>query len=530
MKYIYVLEDDPRIQKDLFETLKSIDPSLVIRCFKTLEEFHNWLKIALTAGPMSLSQGGAPYVDDLDPPPAAANTDELRLVIAKNEMLGTRNMGLVRRARDFFIRKKMCTEVEPTALILTAFDSPDFDIKLAEDRIINNVVFKPFDKLILKQDLEYALKGHQSLKSETVAAMQIKSTIEMLKEVKLDAISEIGFKSVNNHEIRIGALTKYYSDAFKAKNKRSAFAYCASCKEIGVEQYDCEFRFFGIDNMQISEIRKHVVSNKKHQVQEITNTFPGPARFVIVDENPQAASDFQLVINERLEGAHVFTYTSYGQLLSDLADKETPHRQQLPTQIDYVITNYQVFEEEGKARWDNLLTALADRATAHKVATPIIPDLYIYTKKEIAVDAYRAFAGWVKDILYLPLDKSYFMKKLITNHGNLINKAPVIIHTVVEDVILKVANPVETAEISEAGLVMKYYRGMGVGSFREFVFWLPDELVTPEIIGTCNFTEKDKNTPGVFLNHFIFFGVKDLHLKHIRLWTLNSYIKSKDKE
>ncbi|MNT42485.1 hypothetical protein D3C72_1789080 [compost metagenome] len=122
------------------------------------------------------------------------------------------------------------------------------------------------------------------------------------------------------------------------------------------------------------------------------------------------------------------------------------------------------------------------------------------------------------------------MKKLITNHAGLINKSPITVNKLMEEFVLQVANPVETTEISEAGLVMKYYRGIGIGSFREFVFWLPDELETPLIIGTCNFTEQDKSNPAVFLNHFVFFGVKDLHLKHIRLWTKNAYIRSKDKE
>jgi hypothetical protein len=529
MKYIYVLEDDVRIQKELFETLKSIDPSLDIRYFKTLEEFHLWLKNAMTKGAVALPEGGSHFSDDTSPEPTPAATDELRLIICKDEMLGPRNMALIRRARDFLVRKKITPADEPHGLIFTAFDSPSFDLKLAEDRIVNNVIFKPFDKLILKQDLQYALTGRHPVKADTVAALQIKSTIEMLKEVQLDAISEIGFTSINNHEIRIGALTKYYSDAFTAKTKRSAFAYCSSCKEIGPEKFECEFRFFGIDNLQISEIRKHVVSAKKHTTEEFKNTFAQKSRFLILDENPQAAADFDLVLKERLENAEVFHYTSYGQFMSDAADKDTPHRQEIPEQFDYVIANLQMFEEEQKKRWDNTIKTLEDRAKAKGVPA-IVPDLYIYSKKEIPIDVYRTYSGWVKDILYLPLDKSYFMKKLITNHPGVINKNPVTVNRLIEEFVLQVANPVETAEISEAGLVLKYYRGIGIGSFREFVFWLPDELETPEIIATCNFTEQDKSNPAVFLNHFVFFGVKDLHLKHIRLWTMNAYIKSKDKE
>ncbi|MBO9667609.1 MAG: hypothetical protein J7501_12445, partial [Bdellovibrio sp.] len=193
MKFILILEDDERIKQDLFETLRSVDPKLHIRFFQDLAAFHEFLKVALTEGPNALAKAGTRHPLDTMEDITPSNTHELRLVIAKNEFLGVQNMGLIRRARDFFVRKKMCSDREPTALILTAFDSPDFDIKLAEERIINNVIFKPFDKLILKQHLEYALTGHHPVTETAVASIKISSTIEMLKEVEISSLSEIGF-------------------------------------------------------------------------------------------------------------------------------------------------------------------------------------------------------------------------------------------------------------------------------------------------------------------------------------------------
>ncbi len=531
MKYIYVLEDDPRLKKDLFETLKSIDPNLGVRFFNDLASFHEWLKIAITQGPLSLATGGNFHELDTtkDNPPTPSDSDELRLVIAKDEMLGTRNMSLVRRARDFFVRKKMCTAAEPTALILTAFDSPEFDIKLAEERIINNVIFKPFDKLILKQHLEYALTGRHPLNSDTVASMKIKSVIEMLKEVSLHSVSEIGFTSYNNHEIRVGSFTKYYSDAFVAKNKRSAFAICTACTEVGPEKYFCEFQFFGLSNLQISEIRRHVLSQKTHQIKNLENTQTKPSRILIIDEDERTTSDLKMVFGERMSNAEVFVYSSYAQLCSDLSDKETVQRQILPSQFEIVLSQYNIFEEEKESRWTGLKKLLQERA--EKAGRSFVaPDLYFYSKKEISFELYRSFGTWVKDIYYLPFDKSYMMKKLLLQHPGMINKAPTTVKEYQEEVILKVANPVEITEISEAGLILKYYRNMSIGSFREFILWLPDETETPEIIGTCNYTEKDKNGGNFHLNHFVFFGMKDLFLKHVRLWVRNSYIHSKSDE
>ena len=89
MKFIFILEDDERIQKDLFETIKAIDPKLHIRFFASLADFHEWLKVALTEGPKSLANAGFRHALDTSDAIEPASTHELRLVIAKNEFLGT---------------------------------------------------------------------------------------------------------------------------------------------------------------------------------------------------------------------------------------------------------------------------------------------------------------------------------------------------------------------------------------------------------------------------------------------------------
>jgi hypothetical protein len=76
---------------------------------------------------------------------------------------------------------------------------------------------------------------------------------------------------------------------------------------------------------------------------------------------------------------------------------------------------------------------------------------------------------------------------------------------------------------------MKYYRPIPVGDFREFILWMPNEIDIPLIFGTNNFTEDDKNTKGNYFNHFVFFGMKDIYLKHIRVWIRDNYVHTKEK-
>lgn len=531
MKFIYVLEDDVRIQKDLFETLKLIDPKLHIRFFTNLSDFHEWLKIAVHEGPKSLATGGQRHsldeLESIEP----ASTHELRLVIAKNEFLGTQNMGLIRRARDFFLRKKMCSEQDPTALILTAFDSPNFDIKLAEDRIINNVIFKPFDKLILKQDLEFALLGHQPIgSSATVTSIKINSTIEMLKEVSTHSLTEVGFTTINNHEIEIGALTKYYAQAFYTDHKKSVYAFCKSCKEISDKEYLCDFHFFAADNQQVSQIRKTILQSKNHENVGLQNMHGPQARILVLDEDVSLSMDLKIFLTDRFSNSEVFVYNNFAQLLSDLGDKDTPHRQQLPVGFDFVFANYEIFEIEKIKRWEQLFENLKGRAKLAGQTLETPPPLFMISRKKVPLEELRDLGTWSKDIFFTPLDKGYIAKKLVSEQSGLANKTPLTIGSLKETATLKVANPVEITQISEAGLVMKYYRAISTGAFREFILWRPEETEIPEIIGTVNFHEEDKSGQEFFYNHFIFFGMKDHYLKHIRLWLREAFIKQKEKD
>ncbi|MFS4460116.1 hypothetical protein [Bdellovibrio sp. HCB2-146] len=528
MKFIYVLEDDIRAQKEIFESLQSIDSKLQIRFFQNLAEFHEFLKTALTEGPKALAVHGHRHSLDQGDPVEPTVADELRLVIAKDEFLGTQNMGLIRRARDFFVRKQMCSIEEPTALIITAFDSPDFDIKLAEERIINNVIFKPFDKLILKQDIEYALTGHHPLQSSSdIATMKISSTIEMLKEVPFESVSEVGFKTINNHEIRIGSTSKYYDKLFQTEHKRGIFATCISCKEVSEKEFHCEFAFLGADPAQIQQIRKHVLQNKAHKTIPFNNSQKAQFNIIIFDEDAGVVSDIKSLLEEKFSHIHVDGYSHSAQLLSDLDDKDTTHRRELPNHVDLFIASMDLFLDDGPKKWEQFTKVFADRCKKRGTAEKI-PDLALYTKKRQSAEQIRDLLKWAKEIFYTPWDRLYFVKKLLLQWPALTPQNDTTYAELCEGGTLKVANPVQITQISEAGIILKYYRAIGVGSFREFILWRPDEVDTPEIIGTCNYAEKEQ-AGEAFLNHFVFFGMKDHYLKHIRIWLREAYIKQKEK-
>jgi hypothetical protein len=529
MKFILILEDDERTSQDLYESLKSIDPQLSIRFFQDLASFHEFLKVAIQEGPKALANAGSKHPLDTADQTEPSVADELRLIIAKNEFLGTKNMGLVRRARDFFVRKKMCSEQEPTALILTAFDNPTFDIKLAEERIINNVLYKPFDKLIVKEHLQYALTGHHPVTSSTLTAAKMSAQIEMLKDIQFQSISEIGFTSLNNHEIKIGAITKYYSDSFTTDSKKSLLAVCVACKEISIKEFLCTFQFVGADTAQIAKLRRDIIQNKDHRTLDLQTPKGNlKTRIILLNDDELLDIEFKTMLTQRFQNVEVFSYKSQGQLLSDLQELDSKERQNPPIHPDLVIINYHMLDIEKEKTWNALVEKMKDRAKKNSVEWTETPPMIVLSRTKIAPPEVMDMSRWCKDIFFTPLDKPYIAKKLITNFP-ITTVEPTSLPYLKQLVEAKVANPVEITQISEAGLVMKYHRAISTGAFREFILWRMEEHQNPEIIATVNYSEENKNAEG-YLNHFVFFGMKDAFLKHIRLWLVDAYIKSKEKD
>lgn len=527
MKFIYILEDDERAQKDLFTNLKNIDPKLCIRFFHSLEQFTEWLRLATQTGPRSLAIGGHPFSEDTSLPVIPSSTHELRLVIAKDEFFGTKHMNLIKRTQEFFLRKNICSQLEPTSLILTAFDTPEFDIRLAEERIINNVIFKPFDKLILRQHLEYALTGHHPVSSDTISPIKISATIEMLKTINIQSISEVGFTTLNNHEINIGAISKYYGDLFISGDKKSVLAYCKSCKEISSTEFLCEFYFFGLDNAQLSQIRRHILQSKSHKKNEIKNINFATKRILYLDADESNSQELKRFLQEKINNVEFFSYTHLSQLLADISDKDTVRRQHLPTQFDIVFADIETLSPLPRKNWDSLALELQNRIKRSGKMNTETPTLYLTSQKKIPVEQMKDLTEWCQDVFLASFDKVYVYKKILIQNPSLANKEAAEISFLNELSSFKVANPVEITEVSEAGLVLKYYRAISIGSFREFILWRPSETDNPEIIGTVNFTDKDTDKGEFFYNHFVFFGMKDFYLKHIRLWLREAYIRSK---
>ncbi len=325
MRFVYVLEDDPKFQKDILEAIEKIDPELQIRLFYKLDEFAAWLKVMMTTGAAAIAQGGVVPESKKTEEPIPDEAHQLVLIISKVEFLGAEQLGLLRKTRDLFVQRGLCTKEDPTGFVLTAFDNPNFKLIELEDRILNNVIFKPFDRLILTQHLTFAINGRHPPSENTIGNQKTTAVVEMLKDVELEAVSDIGFITRSYREIPVGAVAKYYGKMFVSDRHRSLFAICKSCAPHPKDPkiFQCVFTFFAADQVQISNLRKATRNKGVNEFPFNWSTSLGSnldmaLNVIVVDPEENIPSGLSGQLAKRFTGINVINYENVTSLLLDL--------------------------------------------------------------------------------------------------------------------------------------------------------------------------------------------------------------------
>lgn len=652
MKYVLVIEDDSRFQKEIAEALAKTDPKLNVRFFSSLAPFSEFVAKLIQGGPEVIHGIGF----DVEPDNVKFEMDmsgepELGLLVCKDELLGHTHMDLLKKTRELFIRKKLCSAEAPTNVVLTAFDQEKFRIKDLEEIFINNVIMKPFDGLILQEHLATALLGRKPVKASLVHRMKTKVEVEMIKDVQTESFSDLGFVTRSPREVPVGVVAKYYGDLFSGSKRTHVYAKCWKSEkhpEIPGE-FRCWFTYFGSEPQSHAEYRRKLAQmqapevfllksqgKKSDQVpeallglvepsdqrrKELKHNFESHMPGVKVMEFASWA-EFHLMVDPigyeghqkevawsgdqpmvaifdlqgkkiqttepLLDGKTLFGYTmaellnlDFLKLIADVSQTEWVKcivQKRLPVGPDPVLAirsprgqflvKVLSLEEVKDATQvstgikvmftkPNLQDRLAWYQAQSKLQSPLmalvspqeiiqsIPlDLWtslresyqkkwqtelttlMYAEKNIDESNFRSMRPGILDLFYFQPDLSQIYRKLSLvcdrpfdeNFKFFLAKADV-----------RVANPIEIQELSEASLVMKYYRPMSLGSFRKFVLPKATGDKVLEYLGTCNYSEPDPNNKEVHLNYFVFFGITDAFLKNIRVWIRENYAHEKEK-
>jgi hypothetical protein len=640
-----VLEDDAKLRQEIDDAIRKTDTQSQIRYFNSLEDFQKWIMIAVSVGQQALFQGGQKLSTDPNQITASGDvTDELLLLISKEEWLGSRYVKLIRKTIETFIRKSICTKEDPTRIVITAFESHEFDFKLVEDPVITNIIFKPFDQLILQQQLHFALKGHHKASEAFVHNVQTEQQVEMTKEVQMEAVGDVGFVTRSPRPIDVGQISKYYGDVFKSTGRTHIMGRCIACEPHPemTGQFRVWFSYFGLPSTQISDIRKAMV--KRNEIEFSANAPFQPQRlqmdWIILDPHKDRVAKYKKILHNVAE-AQIKVFSSFDEfvfqsdpLTMENSRKEAPwtdsekitlHIDQKCEKVLKILPEAQEskkifgesFKDFGKASFLSKLIELSQHTLKHwaiagsadhellvfknagqfftvKVSSFVkhksptetyfeielcvpssiektawmeqkFPTLHMahailiseefmseerlaYWEEFVRIAKEKGgsprFMGlyhvapdekftrklhWMEEIFEDDNDAPYVERKLKWQCGkrDVTEGHTVFINSCNE--LIRVANPVDVAELSEAALTLNYRRAIDPGEFRKFVLSRTGETYQ-EYRAVCNYSVEHPSEKDMFQSHFVFFGITDGHLKYIRIWILENFVQSKQEE
>ncbi|MEZ4871362.1 MAG: hypothetical protein R2827_03765 [Bdellovibrionales bacterium] len=264
MKFILVLEPSKQIFEDLKAALLEIDGKFKLKRFLSTAEISAWLKKVIdetfTEEEMEQEFGTEEMPTDIDIPMIVLNT----LGIGKMQTT------TLEKLQGLLIQHELCDPDNPCGFVLLGTVPIPPDYRKYLHPCVRNFLTTPFDPLTLKEFFRIAIKGNQKIQTELYTEKS-DFTIEMIKEVNITRITELGFRTSSTREIPTGRKAKYYNDHFGSGKNRAIFAYCYANNPVGEEEFSCSFGYFGISKQHLLEIRGAIANSKNSEVLAFYN-------------------------------------------------------------------------------------------------------------------------------------------------------------------------------------------------------------------------------------------------------------------
>ena len=413
MRFSLILEDEAKFQNEIVQTLVKIDPEIQIRIFVSLEEFVEWIKLVMQEGAKAIAKAGRPP-EGFEQKVLAENEEvDISVIVARVEFLGARQFGLLNKTREFFLKRKLCNAENPTAFVLTAFEDPLIKVRELRNRILANLIFKPFDRLILFQHLVNAIDGHKPPSQSAFEQQKFSAAIEMLKDVPVTVLSELGMLTRSSREIKPGATAKYYGSAFAAGAKRSVMARTVECKPHPdfPNEFEVTTAFFGLENDQISAIRRKLsqpaTASSKSWIHRSDDR--EPVNFLMIEPEDETRSYFVDGFKNRFKNTEFVFYQDLVELLLELDPKSVP-QEAMPKAFEK--GNEIDFEFDSAAR----VMLNSSQPTAFGVSLDVMRAKPNWFQNRLDEKSKASFRNWLQNpatavaLKLLVGDKTFFVK------------------------------------------------------------------------------------------------------------------------
>ena len=499
MSWIFVIEQDQSLFEEIAEAISLIEPKIDVIRFAENKSFLDWLTRYVQ------------HDSALEPP---APKDQFLGIVTAVEPWKFKDVKLIGKFKALFIQKGLALNEDNLGVVFTGYEADALQKKRYENRAVNNFIYKPFDKIVLRQMLEIAFSGRHSVKKFYVHNLKMTAQVEMLKEIVSTGLTEVGFQTSSDQPVEPGKVSKYYAKFLETDQHRSALAQVLNAEKDS-KSFQVYLRFFALDQQQSFNLQKLVREKSKNVPLNGTSEARESFEFIFIPHPQSSLCDEVRPSVERFFDHPIRVITSLAELVKELS---------LPAEAPSLIRRFIFIDRmhvigNEAAEIQGVLNSIIEKNLSVFLLSPKIFNEALELELSVTCE----------DIFYAPFNKSYLMKGLKQRWPALRVREELFEARREMEQAIHVSNPVRMVQVSEAGLVIEYYREIALGEFREFVFWMPNEIEVPTLMAQCNFTERVEGKK-TFYCHFVLFGLRDSELKFVRLWMRHQYIEAKQKE
>lgn len=465
MPYLIAIESDPKCHKEIKESWAEITKELghEVLLFKTLAEFTTEFAKADNINKIIL------------------------LLLVRHEELNKADP------------TKHITELKTKykcEVLLSIFDDPLRPLKKSSLLPVRNIIYKPFDLTILKEHTRIALFHGQRVRTQFVHSTQVTAEIESLKKFKITQLSEFGFKLDKMNKLELNKPYKFYHPLFANKKHQHIWAKVASETDKEYELYFCQ-----MPNIVLSQIRKRVATS----TQKIK--FP-------IWTGSEVNDQFKLTVLIQLNDEPTV------KALEDLLNRNFKN-------ITFMAAKD--LDPKQKATVDALITENEYDAKTLENQFAQKPHIFRIYDKDISRHDVEARFEIESIRIEKPLDKSFFTKIFKILFPALLGKEEAQRLTIQLDEFTSQSDIINIQEFSEAAILFTDTTKYNLDQVLEIAMPQDDEANLHEMKGKIHFVAEKYNNDKekLYQQQMVLFGMKDEHLKIIRLWALQKHIERK---
>jgi hypothetical protein len=471
MAYLIAVEHDPKCYKDIAESLVGLAKELG----------HEFL----------LFENLADFKTEFNKPEHAEHA-VLLMIVSYEEALKDPKKDLTTSLNEIKTQYK-CD------VLLTMFEDPLKPLKKSSFLPVQNIIYKPFDLTILKEHTRFALNLGTKIKTSYVHTTQVQTEIEMLKKFRISDISEFGFKVDKLNKLDPTIAYKFYHPLFESRKTQSIWARVVNETPDFYELLFCQ----SVPSI-LSHLRKKVATSP----QKVKN-----ATWAGLKTNTQKQLKIALQIDN----------TDLSESLQDLLTRNFKNLS--------FIQNKEI-DPTAKITADVLLTeaALDQKILAQQFTNlPLVIRLYDASENLKRADLEAQF---LTEFLRIekPVDKAALMKSFKLFFPNLEEAdEKVQLLTVHLDEMCSLSEVVKIQEFSEAAILFTDHTKYDLGQVLDIALPHEDETSLQEIKAKVHFSSPNPDGHKLYEQQFVLFGMKDEHLKLLRLWALQKHIEKNKK-